>query len=360
MTSVWTGFRGHEDVRLAFARAAERSRLTQAYLFVGPDGVGKQLFARNLAQCLLCHRRSGDGLEACGECASCRPFLAGTHPDFLVVDRDPGKRELTVAKFIGDREQRGKTGLCHDLSLRPVAGSRKFAVINDADTMNDEAANALLKTLEEPPDGAMLLLMASNLDSLLPTIRSRCQLVRFSALPDADVAALVLQAEWVTSAEEARQLAALAEGSLAAARRLSAPGFRDLRNRLIRELSQPAWDGIAVAQSLTKELEQLAGDTAEQRTIALWLLKVAVEFYRSALWRLGHPSEGTGTPIPEAAPWADRLSADVDQGVELLGRLMERCLEAAGHIEQNVGVSLCLEALCTDLSVAARAPSSAR
>jgi hypothetical protein len=78
------------------------------------------------------------------------------------------------------------------------------------------------------------------------------------------------------------------------------------------------------------------------------------------LWRLGHPSEGTGTPIPEAAPWADRLSADVDQGVELLGRLMERCLEAAGHIEQNVGVSLCLEALCTDLSVAARAPSSAR
>lgn len=353
MNSVWSRFRGHEDVRLAFSRAAERQRLTQAYLFVGPEGVGKQLFARKLAQCLLCARRPSAELEACGECTSCRPFLAGNHPDLLYVEREAGKRELTVAKFIGDRDQRGKTGLCHDLALRPVAGSRKIAVINDADTMNDEAANALLKTLEEPPEGGMLILIASNLDSLLPTIRSRCQLVRFGPLSDADIAALSLQEEWVATADEARQLAALAEGSLAAARRLSAPAFRELRTRWLRELSQPQWDGIAVAQSVTKEIEQLGSDLAEQRTVAVWLLKVALEFYRAALWRLGGPSEAAAV-IAEAQPWAERWSADLDRGADLIGQLIERCLEAVGHIEQNVGLALCLESLCTDLSVATR------
>ncbi|MDZ4687741.1 MAG: DNA polymerase III subunit delta' [Planctomycetaceae bacterium] len=360
MTSVWTGFRGHDDVRQSFARAAERGRLTQSYLFVGPEGVGKQLFARRMAQCLLCDRRTGSDLEACGECANCRPFLAGNHPDFLMVERDPGKRELNVAKFVGDRDQRGKAGLCHDLSLRS-SGSRKVAIINDADTMNDEAANALLKTLEEPPDGAMLILVASNLDSLLPTIRSRCQLVRFGPLSDADVADLALQEEWATSREDARQLALLAEGSLAAARRLAAPAFRELRLRMLRELSQPQWDGIAVAQSVTKEIEQLGSDTAEQRTVAVWLLKIAVEFYRAALWRLGSPDDNpVGATIAEANAWADRVGTDIDRGVDLIGRLIERCLEAVAQLEQNVGIALCLEALCTDLSVAARVATPSR
>jgi DNA polymerase III subunit delta' len=348
-------------VRLGLGRAAERQRLTQAYLFVGPEGVGKQLFARNLAQCLLCHRRAGDALQACGECVSCRPFLAGNHPDFLSVERDPGKRELTVAKFIGDRDQRGKAGLCHDLALRAVAGPRKIAIINDADTMNDEAANAMLKTLEEPPDGAMLILIASNLDSLLPTIKSRCQLVRFGSLSDADVAELALQEEWAASVDDARQLAQLAEGSLAAARRLSAPAFRELRGRLLHELSQPQWNGIAIAQSVTKEIEQLGSDTAEQRTVAVWLLKIAVEFYRAALWRLGSPGDNRlSMTIAEADPWADRIGADLDQGVDLIGRLIERCLEAVAQLEQNVGIGLCLEALCTDLSLAARPPTPSR
>jgi len=189
--SIWHDFRGHTDVREALARAWSRGRLAQAYLFIGLEGVGKRLFARKLAQCLLCRAPRTSELDACGECAGCRPFLAGAHPDFHFIDRDPGKKELTVDKFIGNREQRGKAGLCYDFSLCPLPDGRKVGIVNDADALNDEAANALLKTLEEPPEGAVLILIAANMDALLPTIRSRCQPVRFGPLSENDLGALI-------------------------------------------------------------------------------------------------------------------------------------------------------------------------
>jgi DNA polymerase-3 subunit delta' len=348
MSSIWCDLRGHGDVRQALQRAWQRGRLTQAYLFHGPEGVGKYLFARKLAQCLLCRAPHTGELDACGECAGCRPFLAGAHPDFHVVERDAGKRELSVAKLIGDRDERGKAGLCHELSLRPLPGGRKIGVINDADSMNDEAANALLKTLEEPPDGAVLILIAANVDSLLPTIRSRCQPVRFGPLSEADLVALIEQQGLVTNPQEARELAVLAEGSLAVARQLASPELRHLRRRLLGELGLPSWDGMALAKSLAEGLDEVSRETSEQRAAAVWLIRFAVEFYRSALWAVTAPDRDA-PPIAEAAQWASTL-ADVDAAVDRLGALIERCLAGVGQIEQNVSVPLCLEALCCDLS----------
>lgn len=349
MTSIWAGIRGHQDLREAFARAIDRGRLTQAYAFVGPEGVGKQKFARNLAQSLLCNQRPAGYLEACGVCSHCRPFLAGTHPDFLVVERDPGKRELTVAKFVGEREQRGKAGLCYEFSVRPVAGSRKIAIINDADTMNDEAANALLKTLEEPPPGALLMLIISNPQSVLPTIHSRCQRVRFRPLPEADVIDYVLAEQLANSAEEAQMLAALASGSPGMAQRLSQPGHRDLRETWLRQLSSTRGDGMGLAKTLAEAIEKQAADTHEQRELLTWLLQSAVEFYRTAIRRLVVP-QANQTANDAAAQLVTRLAGDREQGLDRLGDLMARCVLAVQQLEQNVSLSLCLEALCSDLS----------
>lgn len=359
-SSVWSGLLGHADVREAFRRALGRGRLTQAYLFVGPEGIGKQQFARRLAQCLLCEHRHTSPMQACGECAHCRPFRAGTHPDFLVVERESGKRELAVAQFVGDREQRGKAGLCHDLSIRPVAGSRKIAIINDADTMTEEAANALLKTLEEPPDGAVLILIAKSLTSMLPTIRSRCQAVRFHPLSDADVLAwLAAQAEPV-DADEARLLTTLAGGSLAAVERLSQPEFRTLRSDWMQTLAEPQWDGIRTARRLAESVDKLAADAAEQRQLVHWLLQATVEFYRSALRMLTAP-QGPAPAVPEARRWITNLADDADAAVDLLGDLLERCCLATRHLDQTVGLVLCLESLCHDLAHASprRSPHSA-
>ena len=354
MSSVWDGFAGHAVVRDAFARASARGRLTQAYLFVGPEGVGKREFARRLAQCLLCERRDAITLEACGVCGRCRPFLAGTHPDFLLVQRDPGKRELSVAKFVGEREQRGKSGLCYELSVRPVAGSRKIAIIDDADTMNDEAANAILKTLEEPPEGAMIFLIVSNPDAVLPTIRSRCQSVRFGPLPDEDIIQYSLQTGLASSPEEAVALAQLAGGSRALAGRLAQPGFRELRQEWLGYLASAQWDGMRTSRQVHDAIEKLSSELPEQRQFTIWLLQAAADFYRTALRRLSWP-DGASTATEELARWTDRWGGDLDLAVDEIGSLMDRCALAMRHIEQNVSLGLCLEALCSDLCRLARA-----
>lgn len=350
MRSAWELVRGHDRPRAAFEHAIRSGRLTQGYVLAGPEGIGKQLFARGLAQLLLCQTPSPDPLAPCNSCESCRPFLAGSHPDFHFVGRDPGKRELTIDKMLGAKEQRGRTGLCHDLSLRPHEGSRKIAVINDADTMNDETANALLKTLEEPPDRAVILLIAGNYDALLPTIRSRCQVVRFDPLPDNVVTALVLEQGLVTTPQEAAALASLAGGSLAVAKQLASPACRDLRRKVLSALGQPKWNGIALARELAAAVEEAASDVPEQRLLANWLLRAAVEFYRTALWRVAHPNVAAPGGITEAVAWIDTVPITDESRVEWLGSLIDRCLQAVGHLEQNVGVALCLEAAFADLA----------
>ncbi|HET6422971.1 MAG TPA: DNA polymerase III subunit delta' [Planctomycetaceae bacterium] len=350
MRSAWELVRGHERPRAAFEHAIRSGRLTQGYVLAGPEGIGKQLFATGLAQLLLCQSPVNDPLAPCNECASCRPFLAGSHPDYHLVQRDSGKRELTIDKMLGKKEERGRAGLCHDLSLRPHEGSRKVAVINDADTMNDETANALLKTLEEPPERAVILLIANNYDALLPTIRSRCQVVRLDPLPDDVLTALLLEKDIVNTPQEAAALTSLANGSMSVAKQLAAPSCRDLRRKLLAALSQKQWNGIGLARDLAAAVEEAASDVPEQRLLATWLLRAAVEFYRTALWRVVHPGVTAPGGIPEAVAWIDGVHVDTESLVEWLGTLIERCLQAVAHLEQNVGVALCLEAAFADLA----------
>ncbi len=193
---IWEKIIGQSEAIDVLHRSAASGRLAHALLFVGPPGVGKGLAARTLATALLCERVPESELDACGECPSCRMMQAGTHPDFLSVACPEGKSELPIELLVGSRENRGGEGLCHDLSLRPMAGRRRVALIDDADRMSNESANALLKTLEEPPPYAVIVLIAADSSKILPTIRSRCQTVRFGPLDPSQVARLVTELEW--------------------------------------------------------------------------------------------------------------------------------------------------------------------
>lgn len=344
---IWDSIRGHGERVEWFRRTLRRGRLSHGYVFAGPDGVGKRLFARTLAQCLFCQRHANEELLACGECSACKQVMAGTHPDLHEVRRKPGKAEFTIDILLGPPENRGREGLCYDLSRLPMAADRKIAIIDDATAMNPESANAFLKTLEEPQPKSLIILLADNLDALLPTIRSRCQTVRFDPLSPREIAELLLQEEMVTDPTEATALAELSGGSMTVAAQLLDPALRELRDALYQQLASREFQSYSLAEKLTSGIEAIGGDAATQRKNAMWLVRFGLEFFRAATLHLSEQPQGA--VIPAAVSFAQRFEARSPEDFEFVMSLFDRVADTEQHIEANVSVPRCLEVLCEDL-----------
>ncbi len=315
-------------------RAAARGRLAHGYLFLGPAGIGKRIAARGLAQALFCRQSNERELEPCGECPACKQAAAQTHPDLLEIGCAEGKRELSIDLIAGSKERRGREGLCHDLSLRPMSASRRVAIIDDAERMNDESANALLKTLEEPPPGSILILLATDLEPILPTIRSRCQPLWFNPLPVAEVAG-ILQNSGLPPAE-AEQAASVSAGSVETARRLMEPEMAQLRSAVRSGLASGTISSLSLTARLMEAIEAASSNTAEQRENATWAIRFAIEQFRGVL----------------------RNAADFDSQ-DRAATSLERCYDALGQLEQSMPVPLCLGGLCDDLGKIGRTGSAA-
>jgi DNA polymerase III subunit delta' len=166
---------GHTLALDTLRRAFESGRAHHAYLFDGPSGVGKRTVADLTGRSLLCERdRLG---HPCGECGECRRVLVGSHPDFIVLEPE--------GQFIKIEAVRR---LSHAFAFRSFEGGRRVVLVDPADRLTEEAANALLKTLEEPPVGSFFFVITANRSQLLPTIVSRCQHLPFSPLSSEDVA----------------------------------------------------------------------------------------------------------------------------------------------------------------------------
>jgi len=156
-----------------FLQAALRSeRLAHALLFHGEERIGKLLTARVLAQAVNCEAiPPPDPPDACGACRSCHQIETGAHPDVTILTATSGKGETDQTREIESR-----------FIYRPLIGRRKIVILDNADLLRREAANALLKTIEEPPPDSLIILVSSRPEALLPTIRSRCQEIRFAPL----------------------------------------------------------------------------------------------------------------------------------------------------------------------------------
>jgi len=354
---IWDKLLGQAEAIETLRRSAAAGRMAHALLFVGPAGVGKRTAAQLLGTSLLCQRVPENELDACGECASCRMMQAGTHPDFLAVGCPEGKSELPIELLVGSRENRGNEGLCHDLSLRPMVGRRRVAVIDDADRMSNESSNALLKTLEEPPSYAVIVLIAADASKILPTIRSRCQTVRFRPLDCADVARLIKDLDWCEDPQEAQDAAQLSQGSLSAAQQLLNPQLRALRNTLLTAFGQPAFQSFTTSQAVLAALDAMGGDSQQQRTNAQVVVRFVIDFFRTTLreW-CSLPSEATDA-------MSRRLLPNDGEAPETIGAAIDRCVLAEEQLAGNVAIPLCLEALFSDLATlidAANATGSAR
>jgi DNA polymerase-3 subunit delta' len=305
--------------------------LAHAYLFTGPAGVGKRLFAGELAKALLCEQASPERLEACDRCPSCAQVEAGTHPDCLVASLPEGLHEFPIDDM---RE------LCRRIALKPMYGRGKVAVLDDVDDLNGPSANCFLKTLEEPPPRSVLILVGSSPERQLPTIVSRCQVVRFAPLPEALVAD-VLRGQELPDPQMIDRLARLSGGSPGQALALADPALWDFRRKLIDGLARPQPDSVALGEALAQFVEEAGKDSAAQRRRASLVLRLLIEFLNDVL----HVRVG-GTPRLAEAEDQRALQALAERlEPEQLLQVLERCLEGDMHIDRRVQLVLVLEAL---------------
>lgn len=324
---TWHGIEGHDTTVEHFRRALLRGRLASSFLFVGPAGIGKRTFALRLAKALLCDQNDETEMDPCGVCSSCRQVDAGTHPDIIRIEKPKERAYIPIELLIGDRDHRMQQGLCHDISLKSFKGGYKIAIIDDADLLNIEGANALLKTLEEPPPQSVLILIGTSPARQLPTIRSRCQTIRFDPLPPEIIARLLVQQEVVSSPEEAAQIADRAEGSLELAIELADPAFWEFRERLFAQLNQTHLKSVQASTMISKFVDEAGREAPLRRARLRHVIRFAIEFYRARLLQLSH---------------------DPDASEQIATRL-ERSLDALDQIARNANQSTLIECWVDDL-----------
>lgn len=197
---------GHDDIKTHIINAAALDKVSHAYLFTGEDGSGKKMLASLFAEALNCERHTG---EPCQMCRSCRKALTGNHPDIITVTHE--KPNLFSVEEV--RQQ-----VVNTVDIKPYESRYKVYIIDEMEKMNPQAQNALLKTIEEPPEYVVLLLLTNSPDALLSTILSRCVRLDLKTVPSADVQKY-LMTELALPDYEAEVITAFAQGNIGRAKR---------------------------------------------------------------------------------------------------------------------------------------------
>lgn len=245
-------FIGNEQIIQLIKNVLRHQRLSHALLFAGPEGVGKKRLALELAKYLNC--QSPDDYQACDQCWSCRKIASGNHLDVQVIAPEEGYLRI-------DRMRR----LREEIYFHPFEGRERTFIIDEAEKMRVEAANSILKTLEEPPEHAKLILISPNPHALLPTIRSRCQYFRFNPVSDRAIAELLASGRGVTKAE-AELIAKLSQGSVGKALSFNLSGFKELRNTVLQTI-----ENALVSKSFLRVNKMALNVAKDRKSMETWL-----------------------------------------------------------------------------------------
>jgi DNA polymerase-3 subunit delta' len=268
----------------AFTDRILANRMPHALLVHGPEGIGKSALARDMAGLLLC-QSPGEG-RACGACRSCELMASGAHPDWFRLSPEEGKHQILVE---------GVRSTIRSLSLTTTISERKLALLEPAEAMNRSAANALLKSLEEPPGDAVLILVAHDPSRLPVTIRSRCQAIGL-AMPNRDAASDWLCSAVAADAETAATALDAAGGSPLRAVAFLEQGLVEAHQGLERQLRGLLDQSQGLAK-VVSDLQEVNPDT-----LWLWLST------RSAVALRASVTSGSRWPGPGCSPARDQLA----------------------------------------------------
>ena len=217
---------GHEDTIERLKQAAGSGKISHAYCIAGEAGVGKNHLARRFAMAIQCEKHTGD---ACMECPSCKKAMSGNHPDIIYIRHEK-------AGSIGVDEIREQ--LVNDIEIKPYESRFKIYIVPQAQLLTPQAQNAMLKTLEEPPEYGCIMLVTDNKDLLLPTISSRCSFINVEAISEEQIKKYLVE-EMLVPENEARLQAAFAQGNIGKARMMaSSPDFLEKLQECLRYLKK--------------------------------------------------------------------------------------------------------------------------
>ncbi len=322
---------GNAEARQWLSRS--RSGPYPSLLFTGPQGLGKRLCALWYAALLNCHQA---GAEPCGQCPSCLKIASGNHADLLVSERVDNKKTLGVGEI--------REGISR-AQYAPFERGFRVWIVPEAERLTEEAQNALLKTLEEPPRSLITVLVTSNPGILLPTVTSRCQPLRFRPLANEEVEQLLVQRG--CGREQAQQVAGLAEGRVGAALRyVQSPLLWEQREATLDLLLKLPGGDLWTALETSQELEGLRVDR-EDRGALERLLETTRSLYRDVMIR------AAGGPVVALAN--GHRQAEISELTEKLGQgravlALQRIAEAEEQMSFNVSPRLWLQRLCMRLA----------
>jgi DNA polymerase-3 subunit delta' len=255
-----------QEKPLSFLRGAlAYNRLHHAYLFTGPEGVGKRTTARLMAMALHCKELPGD---SCGRCIECMRIRDCNHPDVRTIEPLPGRKEITIHQIRATEKE---------LQYRSFSGGSKIAIVDPAALLNHAAQNALLKTLEEPPENSVLILISTRAGALLPTVRSRCGCVSFGPIPRQGLVDFLTSTKGYAR-EEAQLLAALSMGSLGVALAMRDKELCTDRREWGRRLAELRSGDYRRAMEIAEALASNRGESLEfLRWVPSWYRDLLVQ-----------------------------------------------------------------------------------
>ena len=324
---------GHEKVITHLNNSIQSERVAHCYLFVGEDGIGKRLVATEFAKKLLCETADGPSARPCGTCPACVAVDRGSHPDLKYI-----RHEKPATISVDDvREQ-----LNGDIVIRPYRADRKIYIIDEAELLNVQAQNAILKTIEEPPSYAVILLLSNNRDVFLETIRSRSVLVEFQPLRREDVAKYV-EAHFPPTAERSFALDHC-RGNIGRALHVmeneDARAFVTAVHGILEKLPQ-----LSVVERM-KALEELSQDREDVKEV----LELFLAWYRDVAV---YKATGDAKQVQSG----DRNISKIEQAAQAysfaaLGRIFEKVRETKELLLANVNPESVFENLLLECGVA--------
>ncbi len=314
---------GHDMIKEHFQNAMESHKVSHAYILSGEAGMGKKSLAYAFAAALQCEE---GGIEPCMKCRSCKQIMSGSHPDVIRVTHEkPGS--IGVDDI---REQINDT-----VMIRPYYSDWKIYIVDEAEKMTVQAQNALLKTIEEPPSYVIILLLTSNLEALLPTIQSRCVILKLKPLPD-DTIKDYLTGHMGISDEQAELDAAFARGNLGKAIGIAgSEEFRDMYERLLRVLKNVRKMDISELLTFINEMKDEGMDIYD----CLDFMQV---WYRDALM-FKVTKDPNQLIFKEEFSAINEMSSQI--GYDGFENILQAIDKARIRIEANVNMELAMELL---------------